>query len=214
MKLLDPDSLVGRLFLRLMDLIVLNVLWLVTSLPVVTLGASTAALWDVAMKMALEEEGSIFKSYFRSFARHFWRATGLFLTAVAAGAFIALDYWAVGQTGSALGMVSYGLILASAYLYLAVLSHAFPTLVWFGGGVWATVKDAFRWTMANGIHGVWIVGLNVLPAALGLFFPEIFVRTSFFWMTLGVALCAWFIALRLTALFDPEKARAARRKEL
>lgn len=214
MRLLDPDSLFGRLILRLMDLIILNLLWIVTSLPIVTLGASTTAMYHVTMQMAMEEDSRIFKTYFRWFFHCFWRSTRLFLVAAAVGAFIAFDFWAAAQLDSVLGMVSMALIIASAYLYLVLVSHLFPALAYFDGGVWDAVKTGFRFTIANGIHGVWIVGLNLLVPALAWFATPAFIQTSFLWIAVGVALIAYFISLRMAAVFDPERAKLARRKEL
>ena len=45
MKLLDPDSPIMSFLARVADLVILNVLWLLCCLPVVTAGASTTAMY-------------------------------------------------------------------------------------------------------------------------------------------------------------------------
>ena len=52
-------SLDGKLFLflnRLADLLLLNILWLITSIPLLTIGASTTALYYVTLKCVRNEE--------------------------------------------------------------------------------------------------------------------------------------------------------------
>lgn len=73
-----------------------SLLWLLCSLPIVTMGAATAA----AMEASRDPEGGspqgLVKGYFCSFRRHFFRATGLWLLTLAALALLVLDavfYW-------------------------------------------------------------------------------------------------------------------------
>lgn len=57
------------------DMVLLNVMWFVFSIPVVTIGASTVALWDVMLQRIRNEEPFIIKDFYRSFRHHFKRAT-------------------------------------------------------------------------------------------------------------------------------------------
>ena len=52
----DPNGAFARGMERVWSLIVLNVLWLVCSLPVVTMGASCAALYQVLGKLIAGED--------------------------------------------------------------------------------------------------------------------------------------------------------------
>ena len=58
-KIFDLDNPVWRFMGKVFDMMVLTVLWVVTSLPVVTIGASTTALYYVGMKLARDDEGYI-----------------------------------------------------------------------------------------------------------------------------------------------------------
>lgn len=49
-SLFDPNSAFSRGMERVWTLVVLNVLWVLCSLPVVTIGPSTAALYQVLGK--------------------------------------------------------------------------------------------------------------------------------------------------------------------
>ena len=55
MKVLQEGALADFLN-RFMELILLNVLWFICSLPVFTLGASTCAMYEVTLRWSLQEK--------------------------------------------------------------------------------------------------------------------------------------------------------------
>ena len=67
MKLFSIDGPLYNFFSRLLDMIKLNMLWFLFSLPVVTIGASTAAAFSVTLRMVDEREGYIAKQFFSAF---------------------------------------------------------------------------------------------------------------------------------------------------
>ena len=81
------SNLLDNPFYRLMgtigDLVVLNVLWLVCCLPVVTAGAATAGLFSVAHKMAAGEEYRAAAGFFKAFRRDWRQATAVWLVSCA-----------------------------------------------------------------------------------------------------------------------------------
>lgn len=67
MKLFSVDGPLYQFFTRLLDMIKLNFLWLLFSLPIVTIGASTAAAFSITLKMVDEREGYIAKQFWAAF---------------------------------------------------------------------------------------------------------------------------------------------------
>lgn len=74
---------------KIMDLLLINLLFVITSLPCITLGASVTALFSVAMKLVRNEESYVSKDYFHAFRQNFRQATTAFLFfAILMGAFL------------------------------------------------------------------------------------------------------------------------------
>ena len=69
--LFNYDNPVWRFIGKLGDLIILNILWMITSIPIVTIGASTTALYYVTLKLVRDEDGYTIKSFFKSFRDNF-----------------------------------------------------------------------------------------------------------------------------------------------
>ena len=71
MKKLDTDTWFFRAMGVVGDWAIVSVLWLVCSLPIITAGASTLALFAVAHKMAAKQDYTAARDFFRAFKRDF-----------------------------------------------------------------------------------------------------------------------------------------------
>ena len=74
-KIFDMDNPVFRTISKLVDLIWLNIIFIIFSLPVVTIGASVTALMSVTMKMARDREGYMWAGFWKSFKENFKQST-------------------------------------------------------------------------------------------------------------------------------------------
>ena len=83
-KLFDPDSPILRFLTQAAELAWLNILWVVCSLPVFTLGASTAALCTAVRNMIRESGHWNSAAFFRAFRDNFKKSTLLWLILLAA----------------------------------------------------------------------------------------------------------------------------------
>ena len=116
---MKKSSSIDNPFFRLMgaigDLVVLNILWLLCCLPVVTAGASTLALFAIVHKIAAGEDYRTASGFFNAFRRDFKQATALWLVVLAAG----IAALAGLRAASAQDDVFTGLLAAASFLLLA-----------------------------------------------------------------------------------------------
>lgn len=84
MSFLNFDSPFMGILTKILDSIYLSVLWLIFSLPVITLGASTTALYYSANKALNNDRGYIFQQFFKAFKSNFKQSTQAFLIFLAA----------------------------------------------------------------------------------------------------------------------------------
>ena len=71
MKIFSPDGIIYKLMQGLWNFLKLNFLWMLFSLPVITLGGATIAAFDVCMKMQAGEEGYVGRDFVASFRKNF-----------------------------------------------------------------------------------------------------------------------------------------------
>lgn len=127
---------------RVADLMMLNVVFLICCIPVVTIGASCTAMYYVTLKMARNEESYIIKSFFKSFKENFKQSTIIWLIMLVAGIILLMDFRITGQMKSTLTTVMrYGLMVV-AVVYAFVLSYIFPILSKFVNSIKNTFKNS------------------------------------------------------------------------
>lgn len=171
-KILGVNSKLMNIINRAADLLLLNLLYILACIPVITVGAATAALYDIMLKMVKGEEGYIFKGYFKAFGNHFKRATGLWLLAVGAGALIGLDliFYGFLQGNGGFSLLNY-LFCIVFICCLFVFSYQFAVLVTFKENIRTTIRKSLVISIRRLPYTVCIVFLNILPVILVLLAP-------------------------------------------
>lgn len=66
-----PESRFAKGFTTLIDIIILGVLWIFTSIPIFTIGTSSAAMYYAIHKSIFQGRGYAYKEYFRGFRDNF-----------------------------------------------------------------------------------------------------------------------------------------------
>lgn len=199
---LSPDSKFMQGVSRFADLCVLNILFLLTCLPIFTIGAANAALYRVCFQMLKKEEGSVFKSYFRTFRDDFKQATlvWLFLLFIAVPALYYFDLFFTMESVLRYGFLVFILIFV---LVLLTAAYVFPLLSQFQNTVPITIKNALILSIGNLPRSLCIAAANVLPWVMWLFYYDLFVDVSFLWIALYFAAAAYFNANLLRPVFAP-----------
>ena len=145
--LFNYDNPVWRFIGKLGDLIILNVLWIVCSIPIFTIGASTTAVYYVTLKMVRDEEDSTIKSFFRSFKSNFKQATAIWLILLAAGAVLAFDFWffTTGQMNLSGNVKTVMMAIFGGFLLILsfIFTYVFPLQARFYNPVKRTLFNAF-----------------------------------------------------------------------
>jgi len=124
-NLFNPDAFLWRWCSRILDIMVLSVFWFLCSLPVVTIGAASAALYDAAVHGIRRNETGTYGRFFRTFRRELKTAVP---AAVLWGAFIAALLWAGQFVGTA--EQALWIMLAAAAAVTLLLFFALGVLVW------------------------------------------------------------------------------------
>lgn len=190
MRLFSYDSKFSQIMLKLCYGCYLNLLWMVCSLPVFTAGAATAALYDVTLRLAREEEPPLTSRFFKAFRENFRQATILWLILLGVGALLGADGYILyrlskGTTGVVPVVCTLGLalIIAAAIAYVIVLLYVFPLVASVKNTNWAMLKNA----LLIGIHYLFCTIL-VFAIHFAMFFAVVAIYTPL--IIFGEGLCA------------------------
>ena len=150
MNWLAPDSKFMRAWSNLVDGVWINILMLVTSIPIITIGAALTAGHD-ACRRSIEGEGKgVTSNYFKSFKTNFIKATLLWLPFLVA--LIALVWsWIVLQITP-----------------LLIIKFAL-TILWLIGFEWVFALQArFENTVAGTLKNAFIFGISHIAMTVAL----------------------------------------------
>ena len=162
-SLFSLDSPLGRTLSTLTDILILNLLFVLCCLPVITIGASWTALYSVMRKLIRDEDGHIVRGFFAAFRRSFKQSTILWLIlAVFGGALIASLMATVRLEMVALNRV----LLVILLLYGVELSYIFPLVSQFDAPAMSQLRNALLIGIANLPWTVLVLLIDLCPVLL------------------------------------------------
>lgn len=176
-KLFSYDNPIWRFMGRAADVFFLTMLWAACSLPVITIGASTTALYYVSLKMVRNREGYLLQSFWKAFKENFAQSTAMWLILLVIGGFLGFDlYFLYGQEGTA-AVFLFWLLLVLSVLYLFMAALLFPLAARLDAGgkklflltFMVSIKN-FSWVML-----MLVTTVCVLAVGLFVFWPVLLV---------------------------------------
>lgn len=200
-RLFNPDSPVMQFLSRLADLVILNLLWILFSLPVVTLGASTTALYRAILTLWDDGGSSTVGLFWSAFRKEFKKSTLLFLILLPVLALMCLNAWLLVSGVLQIPTLLRGLCMLPVLLFCLAVNYVYPLTAQFENSVKMTLKNAVLMSLANLPASILLLAVNLVPALLFFFATWFFFRTLIFWFVIGVSLIASCGVLILRRVF-------------
>ena len=195
------DNVVTRALSKICDMVFLNVLWVICSIPIVTIGASTTALYTVMLKLVRNEEGYIFRSFFRAFKENFKQSTLIWLIIAAFSVVWWVDFRIAGMMGAGVGEVLRIIFLIVAFLLLSVTIYVFPLTARYENKISATLKNALILTIAKLPYTLLMVAVVVVAVLASLWNTMMLMIALPLWFLFMVSLIAWINSYLLRRVF-------------
>ena len=214
MKFLSYESKFSQVMLKICYSCYLNILWLLCSLPIFTIGASTAALYDVTLRIVREDDAAPTARFFKAFRENFRQATALWLILMALGVLLAADgyilYHLYQSTSGIMAIVwtfMLALVIVASIAYVIELIYIFPLTASVKNTNWAMLKNSFL----IGIHYLFCTIL-VFAIHFAMFFAVVAIFTPL--IIFGEGLCALLSSYLLTNVirtcsYDPDAEETA-----
>lgn len=152
---------------KLVDCMALSALWLVCSLPIVTFGASTSALYYAIHKSVRGNRGYMTKNFFHAFTKGFKQSTLSWLILLVVQIVLGMDAYITFQTlktGNKMGVFFYFFLIMIVFSIIWAC-YLFPYAARFEDGVKATMKNALLMMI---IHLPWSLLILVLFAVAAI----------------------------------------------
>ena len=190
-NMLDLDGPLVRALCDLNTLVILNILTALFCIPVITAGASVAAMHYVIMEMFENRGDGAAREFWKRFKENLRNATPVWLILLAVAIFIYADCRIImgGQTGLPRAMLVP--LYIGAFIEASIAVYAFPLTARFVYSTGATFKNSAILAVANFPRTVLMVLYHVIMPYL-LFNVS---RLLPLFFLVGISLPAYFSAL-------------------
>lgn len=201
MKLLSIDSPLMRFFSKVADIMLINLLFILFSLPIVTVGASLTAMYSCFLSTG-ENESITIKRFWTSFKSNLRKSTVIFLCTLPIYALVvyeALVYLT--------GMPEHNVLNAVMYCFPFILitflsSFTYPLQAKFENTVRNTIKNSVILAITHCPAAVIITSANLIFPIMLLLCTNLFIKTAIIWIFLGFAAISCMNSFFISRIFS------------
>lgn len=190
--LFNPENKFWNFMGKITDVACMSILWLITSLPIITIGASTAAFYSFTLDAIQDNEGRVLSSYFSAFRENFKKSTLIWLIQLLTMVFMAVNLFAAWNFYLAKGALGLGVLSMALCGMLIVMGtgvFVYPIVVCYDFPVKKIIADSFVMAIRNPHVTVSVLVLFALTG-VGVYFVS---GLFFFWFGLGIFFSSYFI---------------------
>ena len=204
MKLvLNPNNKFFTFMTKVADLIILNLLFLLCSLPIFTIGAALSSMYSVTMKQAKGDEPSVIKEFFKAMTVNFKSSTIIWVINLLVFIVIYFDlYFVEGILHSSLGDFLRISFLTLSLILFIISSYAFPMVAKFYNSTGNYLKNSFLMALKDLPYTFLIVFINLIPLAAFLIGSFILGFSIYLYLLIGFALSAYIKSFAFNKIFD------------
>ena len=173
---------------KISNIVILNFLYILFSIPIITIGASTTATYFVAMKIVQNEEGYIFRTFIKSFKENFKISTIVWIMIMLVGGVLILDFHISNAISNSSISNIFKLILTMVSIIIIFnITYVFPIICKFDNSIKNTIINAILISIQNLPYTIIMSLLNLIPIISILFFSNYLGYIAFFYIIIGYA---------------------------
>ena len=170
------------------DFMMLNALFLIMSLPVVTIGANVTALYSVGFQILKKDESSLYKTYFKSFKENFKQATGVWCLFLGIILILFWNLTLLGQTTDIPSIVS-TLTIIFLLITLIFLLYMFPLISKFENSLYVHAKNILLLSIGYFPYTILLMLVNFGPMFIVYrWFPSQYMLVVYSYFIIGFVL--------------------------
>ena len=189
-KIFNADNPFWQMMNTVFDLFILNTLWLLCCIPVITIGPSTTAAFYALIQRARGEETEIHKDFFRSFRQNLKQGIVMGLILTLTGTFLWLDMFLCRKSGT--GIYSFFLF------FFAVIFLAWAMTALYSCALLAKfdrkTREIFLWAFTLSIKNIGSTLIMLFVIGAGLWLCHILPGLLFIMFGLTGQYCAMIFA--------------------
>jgi uncharacterized membrane protein YesL len=193
-SIFSHEGVLFRITERIGNLILLNLLYLITCIPIVTIGPATAALHYVTLKYAANEEDRVWEPFMHSFKQNLKQGilVGLITTFVGVGLAFSMYYiYQMVSAGLALDKVVMVIVSLTCILYLMANAYIYPLLARYENSIKQMLRTALLLAIRHLPATVCLGIISGAPILMLMYTPVTFMIALSFYFFIGFSAIAF-----------------------
>lgn len=191
-KFFHADNPLNRFLYKLGCFVLVNIYFLLCSIPVVTIGASLTAADFVCYKMKEEPDVKITSVFFRAFASNFLNSTLVWI--VFAGIMSGLVYGFIWGFTAGANMAVCVMCIIGAIIFGACGTYVFMLIARYKNTIMTQILNGFKVGFANLAWTVLIWFVWAVPILVFLSVPGLLIYMGWIWLLCGFAVLIYVTA--------------------
>lgn len=167
-KFFSDSNPVIRGLTKLADLMWLNALFIITSLPLFTIGVAAAALYYESMRVVQGEEAYITRDFFRAFKDNFKYATIVWIVSAFLLLLFGYTFYVLGKSDLSYAHIAMGILGIPIILICFMLLYVFPIMSRFENTLMNTVINALLISLVQFPKTILMLAFSAVPILLVL----------------------------------------------
>ena len=201
--LFNENNFLHVALLRIWDLVLANLLFILCSIPLVTIGPAFTALYQCTLKMVKGNYVGSFKTFFRAFKQNFKQSIIVWMATVILGFVLFANFqFLTYQAGGISQMLMYLTVIIALFLGLITI-YIYPVIATFEGPLKMHLRNAFLFSWMKFFKSIIMLLIWVFPLTMTFVDVQLQPLYVFCWFFFGFSTIAYICSFMLYKTFKP-----------
>lgn len=201
-KLFRIDSPFMRALNRIADIMIVNLLFVICSIPVLTIGAAAVAAYKVTQDMVFKTENSIVRSFFRAFRLNLKYSSVVWIVLLLLTLLLSFEMYFLLLVSQLKNVTLFSIcILIIAIFLFGLYDYMLPLIARYENTLAQHVKNSFYLFVGNPLRSLIMIVTGVLPIVVPVVFTEFFLSRFYLWTFFAFGLIFYMHSVLLKPVF-------------
>lgn len=187
---------------KISNTVILNLLCIVSCIPIITIGASVTATYFVAMQIVKDEESYIIKEFIKRFKENFIISTKIWIIMMIIGGVLCFDFYISKLIiNEYMRIILQFILLMISIIFVFSITYVFPIASKFENTVKNTMINSILISIQHLPHTIVMTLVNLSPIILIFMLSDYWGQILFFYTIIGFAIIAYINSIFFNKIF-------------
>ena len=187
---------------KISNIVILNLLCILSCLPIITIGASATATYLIAMQIVKDEESYIIKEFIKRFKENFIISTKIWIIMMIIGGVLCFDFYISKLIiNEYMRIILQFILLMISIIFAFSITYVFPIAYKFENTVKNTMINSILISIQHLPHTIVMTLVNLSPIILIFMLSDYWGQILFFYTVIGFAIIAYINSIFFNKIF-------------